>query len=331
MRIGFQEAKVNDLVELWKECYPEKYWVSPELFKANTIESPLFDWGASSVELGINGTPLGFVVVKKCASPRLWKGQDPDQAHVCACAFKEPQVGVDLFSFVKRLLRNRGIYRLVFGQDSRHFFPGCPSDCQSLRDFLIIEGFQEGAEAVDLERDVTDYAPPPAVAIESGAHSNEYALRDREGAEATVRPIAQEDQAALRIFLNREFPGRWAYDTLNKIDLEERSDFVYGLFYEGTLHGFATTQDWTHRLPVGGGVWNLALGDRWGALGPIGVSRRVRGKGLGNGLLAAALNGLRERGARRTIIDWTALAPFYERHGFEITRTYRSFVLRLDG
>lgn len=330
MRVGFEQADFDALAELWRECHPEKFWVTPALLKANTVGSPVFDWGASSIELGINGTPLGFVAIKKSASPKLWKGQDPDQAHVNSCAYREPQVGVDLYAYAKRTLRNRGIYRLVFGQDSRHFFPGCPSDCQGVRDFLIIEGFQEGGEVVDLERDMAAYEPPASIRFTTAVDGQSFGVSGKDGAEATVRPIEQADVAALRTFLASEFPGRWAHDTLDKIEAEGRSDFIYGLFWKGKVHGFALTQDWTHRLPIGGGVWHLELGEQWGSLGPIGVSQEVRGLGYGDALLGASLCGLRNRGARRSIIDWTGLVEFYGKHGFEVSRTYRSFVLRLD-
>jgi predicted N-acetyltransferase YhbS len=50
----------------------------------------------------------------------------------------------------------------------------------------------------------------------------------------------------------------------------------------------------------------------------------VRGFGWGGALLAAGLMELQRRGVQRCIIDWTTLADFYGKHGFEKSRIYRS-------
>ena len=115
------------------------------------------------------------------------------------------------------------------------------------------------------------------------------------------------------------------------VDRGAISQAVHGLFTEGELHGFALLQDKSTPRPIGGAVWRMDLGDDWGSLGPIGISRSVRGRGFGDGLLASSLLELRRRGCRRTIIDWTTLADFYGKHGFVPTRTYRRTTLSLDG
>ncbi len=57
-----------------------------------------------------------------------------------------------------------------------------------------------------------------------------------------VEPITAEQVSALDAFLKREFKGRWRYDVNNKIKVEGRSDFVYGLWVNGSLEGFSLTQ-----------------------------------------------------------------------------------------
>ena len=157
MRVGFQNADFDALAELWARVHPERYRVTPALLRANTTGSRLFDWGASFIE-SVAGAPVGFTAVKRPAT-RFYKGPDKDQAHLTGIAFDDPAVGIDLMAATKQVLRDRGIYRLRFGQDTSHFFPGCPSDCQALRDFLIVAGFEEGEAIVDLERDLEGYAP----------------------------------------------------------------------------------------------------------------------------------------------------------------------------
>jgi len=310
----FETADFGALAALWKHFYPARYAVDAEMIRRNSVECPVFDWGASQLLNG-SGESKGFVLVKKSACPSLYKG-DPDQAHISAIAYTDPVVGVDLISATKKMLRNRGVYKLVFGQDSRHFFPGCPDECHALRDFLRVEGFEETSNSFDLECDLTNYEPP------SGA------LDKQEGVE--MRPLTDLDKAALDEFFVRVFPGRWRYDTMGKIETEGRADFVMGLFVDGKLEGFALTQDDSHKMPVNGAVWKESLGSNWGTLGPIGVSSEVRGRGLGHGLLAYGLSDLKKREVKNCLIDWTTLDRFYGRHGFTVERKYTGFALRLD-
>jgi GNAT superfamily N-acetyltransferase len=336
LRVSFEKADFDALAELWKGCFIEQYHVDAALLKANTVDSPVFDWGASCIEID-GGKPTAFVAVKKSAAPKLYKGPDPDQAHLTALAYEDPMVGIDLMAHTKSVLRNRGVYKLLFGQDSRHIFPGCPAECTALRDFLIIEGFQEHGEVLDFERDLDSYEPP-ASSLESlkttaspeGGKEPQTSAAQVLTSAAEVRPVTLEELPLLRIFLNREFPGRWAYDVLAKIETEGRPEMVYGLFVNKACEGFALTQDASHVLPIGGAIWRQSLGDNWASLGPIGVSKAKRGQGYGDALLAATLTGLRERGRRRCIVDWTTLTDFYGRHGFEVSRRYRQFTLRLD-
>lgn len=325
MRIGFDKAEFSSLAELWNGFYPDSYRLDADLLRAKTTESHLFDWGASIIDADESGRPTAFVAVKKSAAP-LYRGPDPDQAHITGLAFRGAPAACELLSYVRRLLVNRGMYKLVFGGDSAHLFPGCPDDAIPLRDFLTVEGFQETGATFDLEADLADYVPPAGALERLGS----YPGRQGGDSEPAVRTVSDSDRDALRMFLEREFPGRWRYDTMAKISMEERSDFVFALWLEGAIQGFAVTQDASHRHLGGGAVWHRALGPDWAALGPIGVAERVRGRGYGDALLAGALTGLKRRGARRCAIDWTDLDGFYGRHGFSIARRYRILSLELS-
>lgn len=336
MRHLFSHADFDQLADLWNRVCPPKYGMDAHLLRDNTVESPLFDWGASFIEMD-GERPSGFVSVKKSANPTLFRGPDPDGAHINAIVFERPEVGVDLLAAAKRVLRERGVYRLAFGQDSRHFFPGCPMDCPSLRDFLIIEGFDEGHEEVDLERDLRDYTPPEGSLAPLGgfeAVTEGFASVKPIGERGHPDPLAcivhEADVPLLDEFLEREFPGRWRHDVMDKVKREGSSAGIVGLFERGHCQGFALTQTWKDKHPIGGAVWRKDLGEHWGSLGPIGVSKAVRGRGLGNALLGAGLMSLKQRGARRTIIDWTTLVDFYGGHGFAVNRRYKTFALRLD-
>jgi len=310
MRISFRDADFDALASLWNSFYPARYRVDADLLRQNTVGCPLFDWGASTMQIE-NGQVVGFVAIKKSPSTLYWH-PDKDQYHLASLAHRDPYIGVGLLEDAKRILIDRGATRLVFGQDSRHFFPGCPEDCRSLADFLMVNGFQASDQAHDLERDMTDYVNHASI-----PGGDEY------------RVLTEKDMSSLRMFFAREFPWRWRYDVLSKVEAEGPS-CVYGLFRKGHVEGFALLQDWRHRVPIGGAVWRGDLGAQWGSLGPIGISQSIRGQGSGNALLGKALEELRDRGVRRAIIDWTGLVDFYGKHGFQVTRTYSSLTLPFE-
>lgn len=314
MQRRIEGADFVELAQVWSSCYPAKYRVSAELLRANVLDSPLTDFALSSI-VEESGRVEAFLVIKNSANPCVFVGPDPAQAHVAAFAYRSREAGEALLDEALERLKARGASRVLFGQDSRHFFPGIPKECPEMLSMFQSRGFEVGGLQVDLERDMIDYQPPAGC------------LERATGCE--MRACTREDVPALEEFLLREFPGRWHHDVLDKIRLENRPEMVFGLFVDGVCEGFALTQQEGCRLPISGAVWHLDLGPGWGSLGPIGVSKRVRGKGYGDGILGYALKALRERGARRSTIDWTTLVDFYNKHGFEVNREYQTCVLTL--
>ena len=304
------EQDIPELVLRWNQFFPAKYAMDDAVFRLNTFDAPTFDFGASSAVVE-EGRIRGYALLKRSPSD-LYRGPDRDRNHLSAIVFDEPVIGVDLLAGIKPLLRNRGVLELAFGQDTRHFFPGCPVEFSPLVDFLKVEGFLGTWDAVDLERDLSQYSVPST----------------RPGAE--YRMVSPAERPQLIQFFEREFPGRWQYDVLGKFDAEEERQAVFGLFWHGNLEGFALLQREGCRLPIGGAVWQKSLGDGWGSLGPIGISKAIRGSGLGGALLDHALYHLHLSGAKQAIIDWTGLADFYRKYGFQVTRTYRSMTLPLE-
>lgn len=320
MRLGFDKADFDQLAELWNRFLPARYRIDADLLRRNTVESHLFDWGASNV-VAEDGKVVAFIAVKKSAAS-LYRGPDPDQAHITGIAFESPAAGHEAFSYAKRVLADRGAFKIVFGQDSRHFYPGCPADSGVLHDFLLVEGFSEGRKFADFEADLTQYQPPPGC-LDLIQKSND------EDAALEVKPLDMSDRDNLRAFMEREFPGRWRYDTFAKIADEGSSDFVYCLWHRGAVVGFALTQHFGCQFPIAGAVWRADLGEKWGTLGPIGLARDLQGRGYGSALLASALMELKSKGVERCLIDWSTLDAFYGKHGFNPTRHYREMELVL--
>ena len=307
MITDWRDVDLNQVLELWNSFYPEQYNIDMDVLRVNTVDNPTFDWGASLLDLDFENMLRAFVIIKR-APAKHYKVADPDAMHLSGLAFTAPLHMVDAFSDAKRIMRERGASSVLFGMDSRHFWPGVPVDNPPLNDFLMIEGFSLGGEYFDLERDLTNYTPP----------------RELPTDEVEFRILTEEDHPLLVKFFDREFPGRWRYDMLQKIEKEETHRGIMGLFHKDAIHGFASLQDSNNKYPIAGAVWRTSLGDNWGTLGPIGVSQKVRGHGWGGALLAASLLEQKARGVRRCLIDWTILDEFYGKHGFQKTRFYRA-------
>jgi ribosomal protein S18 acetylase RimI-like enzyme len=252
-----------------------------------------------------------FVAVKAPAS--AYPGAPQDRCHLAALVGLE-----DALDEVSEECRRLGFRSVVFGTDHDHIWPGYPQEDTAGLERLMKAGFRVTGRHVDLERDLTGYQAPEA---------SRETLRSH-GAEA--RPATNGDIEALDRFLSVAFPGRWRHDTMRKVVEDQEAEDIVLLWVDGKVAGFALTQREGVRRPIGGAVWRRSLGPRWGALGPIGLAPEARGQGLGGALLASALERLAQRGARRTIIDWTTLEGFYQRHGFETTRRYVALSKDLD-
>lgn len=290
------QFQAEEVAAAWNSVAGAKYRIDSALIDQNLFRSPLFDANASVWRDG------RFVAIKRSAAS-LYQGPDPTVAHLSLFAAEGTS---ELLDYAVEKLKADGIKSLVVGTDSGHFLPGAPEDLAWMEAFLQGAGFAAGGEAVDLERDMVDY---------------EFAVP---GLGGVHRTLMEEDVPLLEAFLKREFPGRWHYDVMRKVGAEGPAT-VFGLFLNGACEGFASLQGEGCRLPIGGAVWHDSLGPSWGSLGPIGISKAIRGAGHGNALLGAALLELRRRGARRSIIDWTGLVDFYGAHGFVVTRRYRSY------
>jgi len=295
------------IIRLWREFYPEKYWLDERLIATHCFDSPVFDFGASLVSVNEQGLD-GFIMLKRSATPSLYPGGDEFQEHVQAIGFVTPVIGSELLAQAEAIVRARGVTRLVFGQDSRHFFPGVPAECTNLTSFLEVCGFEPDGTTQDVEGDLSNYTAP-AVAADC----------DPDG---VFRVATASDLSLVEEFFTREFPLRWKYDVLEKMRIDG-SDSVLILEFDGKCHGFALLHDSRATLPIGGAVWRHDLGENWGSLGPIGVSKDMRGRAFGHALLSAGLLELKRRGVRRCIIDWTNLLAYYGRHGFTVNREYQ--------
>ncbi len=304
--VSLSEIRPSELALVWNRVLPARYRVSEQVLSANTLGHRLLIPCLSSAV--VEGDAVrGFVAAKEPAAGQVYPGEATGQIHVSCLVAPDVSTADSLLGPLLETGRP-----LVFGQDLGHFFPGVPEDCPELTAQVLAAGFAPTDRvSVDVQRDLAEFELP--------AKDHEALV----AAGATVARLEEGESEGLDSFLASEFPGRWRHDTLSRCREHGEWGNVYVLKKGGSIAGFALTQTWdTTRVPFSGALWHLDMGEQWGALGPIGVARSVRGAGLGGALLGSALKGLSERGVRNCAIDWTNLVEFYGKYGFQVSRRY---------
>lgn len=319
MIIPLRGALIEQAAELWEKFFDRKYAVPAWLIQQKVEHCPVND-PENTLAVVREDKVQAFIILNSSPAPSLFHGPDPDVAHIAALCFKHADDAVDLLSRVKRNLKSQGVLHLMYGSGVCHFFPGVPEDCGPLRDLLSVEGFHHRDPVHDVERDLHDYVEPIAITEKR---------REPEAANFSTRRIGDADVTGLIQFLRREFPGRWQHDMTQMLALQPDPRFLFGFFMEEELVGFCMVQDASSKAFINGSVWQASLGDRWCALGPIGLSEKLRGQGRGGVFLADILNQLRDEGFRRCLVDWTVRLRYFGDHGFTVTRTYVPRMLTL--
>ncbi len=307
---------IPGLLDLWARRWGDRFPLDLTLWRQNT-DGDLRHFRAERcwvIEDG--GVVTGCLALKAPDTPPAWAGQDPRQAWISFLVVepgRESELAALLLDHALGWLRAAGFKRVTYGGDPSHFFPGAPEDDVALGQALEAAGFQPGGAVHDLLDDLRDYRAPDHV---------DHILHR---AEAIFGACHRSDTPALLEFVDTNFPGRWAYETRQRLEIEPTPADILLLKRGAEVIGFCHIYHRGSRRIGPSIYWRRAIGGRYGGLGPMGVASPFRGRGLGLALLAQAVEHLRGLGVERTVIDWTTLLDFYGRLGFKVWRTYRSW------
>ena len=299
-----------EVVALWNRALGGLFPLRQRLLHQATLGDPDLQEGDALVAWHA-GRPAGFALARSWP-PRAPRGEAQGwlEAVVVDPALQGRGLGTALADEAERHLAEQGITSIWAGGGPAMFFPGVCTGLAAGRRFLERRGYALFHEVHDLigDLDAMPHLPRVAAALEAAG--------------AEVRPCAEEEWAAAVAFLERHFPGTWPRERRRQRAMGAPANEIYLLWAGGEIIGLAQT--YTGDSPVLGPsvYWAPALGVAEGGLGPIGVAEEWQGRGLGLALLARALEGLRSRGARRAVIDWTELLSFYGILGFRVWRSY---------
>lgn len=303
------------MLDLWSRRWGDQFPLDLALWRQNIDGDPRHFRAERCWIIEEGEAIVGCLTLKVPGDPPAWPGQDPKHAWISFLLVepgREQDLGRLLMAQAMEWLQGAGFHSLSYGGDPSHFFPGAPEGDAALGRTLEAAGFRPGEVVHDLIGDLRHYRLPDSV---------DRPLQD---AQATFGACDSSDTQALQGFVDRHFPGRWAYETRRRLEIEPTPADILVITRQAAVIGFCHVYHRGSRR-IGPSIsWRQAIGDRYGGLGPIGVAPTFRGRGLGSALLALAVEHLRLLGVERAVIDWTTLVDFYARLGFRPWRTYRS-------
>lgn len=293
---------IDDIYKLWEETFGEQYPIDKKLILQNTFYDTDVLEGASFVCK--NDDELIGIIISKKLEHGVMKGNE-DRVFINLLLAKQSDEQEEIYSqLINRAtikLKEKGVKNIQLFGDFNNYFPGVPQKSPSYRASMQANGFKGDHIVSDL------YKKYPNHEIEE--------IHYLEGMSAGV--IDQDQLQELLLFMQAEFPGRWAYEVEKYIEAGGNGREFVVLRKEGNIIGFCRVNDALSPM-----IWyNMNFNKRYNnqaGVGPLGVSLKYRGLGLGKTVTQAGINTLLERGHEEIIIDWTDLEAFYQKMGYNI-------------
>jgi beta-N-acetylhexosaminidase len=299
-------AEHNDaMVAIWNAACGPALSVTPRFFAYNTRPTAgIAQAGCMALH---GGQPAGFVLASAAheapGPPRGWV----DVIAVEPRAQRQG-TGTALLAWAETWLAAQGCHGAQLGGSLRPFVPGLPVELGD-GGFFLRRGYVRAEQVWDVARDLGDYVSPASALV----------------AEVQVEPVRAGQEAALLDFMDRAFPGRWAWECRTYLAEGGAASDYLALWAAGQIEGFCQVTLAESLRPIDR-FFMHGLSQPWGQLGPLGVSAPSRGRGYGAAVIDGGLRLLRERGVRGCVIDWTNLLGLYGKFGFQPYREYASLL-----
>ncbi len=319
-------ADIPALVQLWNAALGANWPMTPQLLRQTMQADPTYEESGNFIireySQGENasgeGAPIvAWLLCKSMENPPPQLARFQNMGGIGALCvhpnFQRRGLATQLLARAEEYLTARGS-RLSTTYFPHHFLPGIPTDCAAALRFFRARGFEIAShESVDLKRDLSDFALPPRVLAAIEANPT-----------VEIRPAQGGESDAIIEMVTREFPGGWPYTTAQHFARGDKASDVIIAVENGEVIGFCLTADFHSRWLLPGVYWHELLGEKYGGLGPIGIAKEHRKRGLGLALCAVAVQDLKNRGVETMAIDWTGLVDFYGALGFKVWKSYVS-------
>jgi GNAT superfamily N-acetyltransferase len=312
--VATEPRQTPAVVELWNRALGSQFPMNRRLFRQQTAGDPNFQ-PPDAVAVWVSGEVVGFALVKPhrqiFPTSERYAGTGALSVLLVRPDWRGQGIGGVLLAWAEQRLRGQGVARVRLGAGLEHTFAGVPTSQSAARDFFLSRGYGFPYLVSDLIHDLRAYQRPPQVT----------AILAAAGGDLSFGPCRPGEDQALLDFVAASFPGGWRYWTRKRL-LSGDHELIYLMRHGGKVAGFAHTYTSAAKVIGPPIFWSRRLGPHYGGLGPMGLHASLRGQGLGLALLCRALEYLRARGVRRTVIDWTDLPGFYARAGFQVWQSY---------
>lgn len=301
------------LLEVWNAAFGPEFPLTERLVRQTLDFDPYFEPEGSIVARD-GDTVIGWVLCKtmKHAGPEVgrFQGRGGTGALCVHPDYQRRGIGSELLERAEAHLRAGGspLTTLYY---PHHLLPGIPSTSTAAVELFRKRGYSGFTECVDLWRDLNSYELPARVL---------QAMEQNPTVE--IRPARDDEAEAIVAMVTREFPGGWVYSTRSHFARGGPAAEIIVAAEASEIIGFCHTADWRSKWLLPSTYWFPQLGERWGGLGPVGLAKAHRKRGLGLALTAVAVLDLKQRGVLRMGIDWTNLVDFYGLLGFTVWKRY---------
>lgn len=293
--IPFTAAHQSNTIAIWNAAAHPDYPINERFLAFNTTPCT-----GESIEGRLalrEGQPAGFVLT--CAV------KDNSLGWISALAvhpnFQRGGFGSELLAWAEDWLKNESCTRVRIGGSLHPFAPGLPYAMSAGLPFFEKHSYSSPAHQpceYDIARSLKDYR-------------SIYPQPD----DATLMPMQSGEEPQLLEFLGREYPGRWEFEAREFVKGGGRASDYLLLRVSGEVHGFCRLTLADSERPIER-FYPQRLPRPWGQFGPLGLSKTMRGRGLGGFLIDGAAAHLQSLGVDGCVIDWTSLVDLYGKFGF---------------
>src|SRR5258706_3414800 len=301
--IPFTSTHHADAIRIWNAASHHDYPINERFLAYNVI--PTTDESIEGRVAIHQDEPVGFVLVCAVASGALgWVS-----AVAVHPSAQRQGIGSELLIWAECRLKEKGCKRIRIGGNLRPFLPGLPYAMGDNAKFFEKRGYQSPAQQpyeYDIARSLKNYQsiyPKPS--------------------NANLVPMNLGEEHLLLDFLHREYPGRWEFEAQEFVKNGGRtSDFLL-LYVDSEVQGFCRLTFVDSERPIER-FYPQRLPQPRGQYGPLGLSKAVRGQGLGGYLIDAAAVHMQSLGVDGCVIDWTSFVELYGKFGFTVYYQYIS-------
>ena len=291
--------------KLWNEEVGFIYPITDEIFNHHVTNSPYLAKNASFAAY-LDNLLVGVIIVKTYSGDEILAYNDRAWISLFYVSkrFRKQGIGSTLLEKAILEIKEMGKKEIHMGQDLGNFFPGIPCDFDNLTaNFIVKRGFNLLGYTHDLL-----LKEPFTKEVD-----NRLGLQ--------YRFATLDDKEKLLGFLEKNFPGRWHYEAKEYFEKELKSNNYFIALDGEDIVAFVRINDAKDGLCAYNTNWSSRFNNLVG-IGPLGVDKERRGKGISKEMITTLLYDLHKEGKDEILIDWTSLLVYYQQFGFEVWKCY---------